>query len=95
MIRKGLWRLNYYVGFASEPFDMQANPQELLDLAGDPEYAAVMDDMEQALHRHVAPEIANAQAFQDQADMIERYGGREAAMKLGAPGATPPPAVPR
>ncbi len=26
-------------------------------------------------------------------DLIEKLGGREAALKLGAPGATPPPEV--
>ena len=34
---------------------------------------------------------ANAQAFDDQAALIARHGGRAAALALGAPGATPPP----
>ena len=37
------------------------------------------------------PEQVDAMAFADQADMIARYGGSEAALKLGAPAATPPP----
>ena len=37
------------------------------------------------------PLDVDAQAFADQAAMIARHGGREAALKLGAPGATPPP----
>jgi len=39
------------------------------------------------------PEAVNAQAFADQDQMIEQYGGRQAAAKLGAPSSTPPPEV--
>jgi choline-sulfatase len=47
--------------------------------------------MEAELRKLVDPEAADAQAFADQAAMIARYGGREKALKLGAPAATPPP----
>jgi len=93
MLRKGRWKLNYYVGFPPELFDMQNDPEELTDLASDPAYAADLAAMEHALRALVDPEAADAQAFADQDAMIERYGGREAAMKLGAPAATPPPEV--
>ena len=39
------------------------------------------------------PEATDAQAHADQATMIASYGGREAALKLGAPAATPPPSL--
>jgi len=35
----------------------------------------------------------NDLAFADQAVMIDDYGGREAALKFGAPAATPPPKI--
>jgi len=35
------------------------------------------------------PEATNAQAFADQAALIRHDGGKEAAVKLGAPGAHP------
>ncbi|MEZ5789916.1 MAG: hypothetical protein R3D34_03665 [Nitratireductor sp.] len=51
--------------------------------------------MEHELRKICDPETVDRQAFADQATMIEGYGGREAALKLGAPGATPPPSVHR
>jgi choline-sulfatase len=91
MLRKGRFKLNWYVGFAPELFDLVADPEELTDLAGDPAHAADLARMEAELRKLVDPEAADAQAFADQAEMIARYGGREKAMKLGAPAATPPP----
>ncbi len=91
MLRKGRWKLNHYVGFAPELFDLQTDPEELTDLAGDPNYAAIVKELENELRKHLDPEAVDAQAFADQEDMIARYGGREAALKLGAPAATPPP----
>lgn len=91
MLRKGRWKLNYYVGFPSELYDMVNDPEELTDLAGDPAHAATLAEMEAALRVIVDPEAADAQAFADQADLIDCMGGREAALKMGAPGATPPP----
>jgi choline-sulfatase len=93
MLRKGRWKLNWYVGFEPELFDMVADPEELNDLAADPARAADLAAMEGELRRLVDPEAVDARAFADQAAMIARYGGREKAMKLGAPAATPPPEV--
>ncbi|MFC3612175.1 sulfatase-like hydrolase/transferase [Lutimaribacter marinistellae] len=91
MLRKGRWKLNYYVGFAAELFDLEVDPEELRDLASDPDHAERLAAMEAQLRALIDPEAIDAQAFADQAAMIEGYGGREAALKLGAPAATPPP----
>ena len=93
MIRKGRWKLNHYVGFEPELFDLEADPEEASNLAGDTSYAAILADLMSELHSIVDPDATNAQAFADQAAMIESYGGIEAALKLGAPNATPPPKV--
>ncbi|MEX0337804.1 MAG: sulfatase-like hydrolase/transferase, partial [Arenibacterium sp.] len=93
MLRKDCWKLNWYVGFPPELFDLDKDPEELTDLARDPEHAKVLSKMESELRKHVDPEAADRQAFADQADLIAHYGGREAALKLGAPAATPPPEV--
>lgn len=93
MLRKGQWKLNYYVGFAPELFDMLNDPEELTDLAGSAAHATTLAEMEAALRDILDPEAVSAQAFSDQAALIERLGGRDAALKLGAPGATPPPAA--
>ena len=93
MLRKGRWKFNYYVGFTPELFDLKEDPEELNDLADNPDYADTISTLEAVLRENCDPEAMDAQAFADQAAMIERYGGREAALKLGAPAATPPPKV--
>lgn len=93
MLRKGRWKLNCYVGFDPELFDLENDPEELTDLAQDASYAGVLAEMSAALREIVDPEATNALAFADQADLIAGYGGRDAALKLGAPAATPPPEV--
>ena len=55
--------------------------------------ADVVAEMERALREVCDPVEMNDLAFADQDAMIARYGGREAASKLGAPAATPPPTV--
>lgn len=91
MLRKGRWKYNHYIGFPSELFDLENDPEELNDLAGNSEFAETRDMMEQELRKIVDPDAADAMAFEDQAALIAFHGGREAALKLGAPGATPPP----
>ncbi len=91
MLRKGRWKLHHYVGFEPELFDLIADPEEIRDLAADPAYTEVLKELTEELRARVDPDAANVQAFADQAAMIEGYGGLEAALKLGAPGATPPP----
>ena len=91
MLRKGRWKLIHYVGFADELFDLDNDPEELHNLAPQPELASVRQDLHAELRRICDPELTNAQAFADQAALIKRHGGRAAALKLGAPGATPPP----
>ncbi|MEX0339238.1 MAG: sulfatase-like hydrolase/transferase [Arenibacterium sp.] len=91
MLRQGRWKLNWYVGFPPELFDLVIDPEEENDLAPDPAYSDVLAQLETTLRAQVDLEAADAQAFADQAALIEGHGGREQALKLGAPGATPPP----
>ena len=91
MLRRGRWKLNYYVGFASEFFDLAADPEEMNDLASDPGHAGVLAKLETELRAVCDPEEVSAKAFADQDALIARHGGLEAARGLGAPGATPPP----
>ena len=93
MLRAGRWKYVHYVGFEPELFDLDADPEETTDLAGDPGCADIVASLDARLRALCDPEAVDRQAHADQAAMIERYGGREAALKLGAPGATPTPEI--
>ena len=93
MIRKGDWKYIHYVGFEPEMFDLANDPEELNNLAGAPAYQDKVHELHAELMEICDPEETDAQAHSDQAAMIAAYGGREAALKLGAPAATPPPKV--
>ena len=62
-------------------------------MANDPEHADTLADLEAELRAILDPVAVDKIAFADQADLIEYHGGRDAALALGAPGATPPPKV--
>ena len=91
MLRKGRWKYHHYVGFPPELFDLETDPEETTDLASDPAHAGVVAEMDVLLHEICDPETVDAQAKRDQAALVARFGGREAAMTIGAPGATPAP----
>jgi len=91
MLRKGRWKLIHYIGFPDELFDLWDDPEETQNRATDRATQTVLDDMHAALCAICDVDAVDAQAFSDQAAMIARYGGRDAALQLGAPGATPPP----
>lgn len=93
MVRKGDWKYIYYVGFEPELYNLSNDPQELKNLASDPLHANDLDDLHTELLKICDPETVDAQAHADQAAMVSSYGGREAALKLGAPAATPPPRI--
>ena len=91
MVRKGRWKLIRYMGFEDELFDLENDPEETKNVAQQAEYAEVIQVMRAELQKICDPVAVDQQAFADQAALIARYGGRDAALKLGAPGATPPP----
>ncbi len=93
MVRKGRWKYHYYVGYEPELFDLNADPQELHDVAGDRAYASVVDDMQRVLESICSPADVDAAAKRGQAELIAKHGGREHALTVGMPAATPPPGV--
>ena len=91
MLRKGRFKYHHYVGHPPELFDLEADPEELTDLAPDSAFASVLAEYEALLRGIVDPEDADRRAKADQRALIESHGGWERARKLGAPAATPAP----
>ncbi len=76
MLRKRQWKLVYFSeGFPALLFDMKNDPQELVNLAENPEFTAVKQSMVDSLHEILDPEKVNAMAFADQDKMVEKLGG--------------------
>ena len=91
MLRYGKWKYTYYVGHPPQLFDLEADPLESRDLAGDPDHAGTLRDAEARLRRIVDPEAATQQAFDDQDRVIAANGGEAAILGRGEFPHTPAP----
>jgi choline-sulfatase len=91
MLRDGRWKYLHYVGYASQLYDLESDPEELRDLAGDPAYADVLASCRDKLLQFCDPLEVDGRAKQRQAQLLAKYGGREAALARGDLGFTPAP----
>ncbi|MEM9682297.1 MAG: sulfatase-like hydrolase/transferase [Pseudomonadota bacterium] len=91
MLRKGRYKYHHYVGYRAELFDLRDDPEELVDRAADPAYAGIVAEMEALLRERLDPEDVDRRAKADQDHLIDRHGGPELAIGVGAPGTTPVP----
>jgi choline-sulfatase len=83
MLRQGRWKYHHYVRFAPELFDLATDSEELQNLSADPRFAAVLERMEAALRSICDPDAIDAAAKADQSALLERVGGKAAALGLG------------
>ncbi|MFV0386624.1 sulfatase/phosphatase domain-containing protein, partial [Paracoccus sp. (in: a-proteobacteria)] len=93
MIRQGRWKYIHYVGFLPELFDLQNDPEETRNLACEPEHAETLSRMRKRLREICDPERTDAEAFADQDALIARFGGVQAASRIGAAAAEPIPTM--
>ncbi len=80
MIRKGNFKYIHYVGYKPELFDLEKDPEEQNDLAGDEQYAGILREYESLLRGMVDPDDADRRANAAQKALIENAGGPEAVM---------------
>lgn len=90
-LRHGRYKYVHYVKYAPQLFDLEADPDETNDLAGDTQYAAVLADCLARLQGVCDPVEVDARAKRRQAELLERFGGRAAIIERGDIGFTPAP----
>ena len=82
MVRWGRWKYVHYVGHAPQLFDLEADPDELDNLAAadsvHPHAAEALAEGERRLRAICEPEAVNELCFADQKARIEELGGEEA-----------------
>jgi choline-sulfatase len=88
MVCDGRFKYHHYVGYRPELFDLEEDPEELHDLAGDPDLRPQLRMMEDRLLELLDPVQVDAVVRRDQRDLIARFGGRDKAWKRGNPGPT-------
>jgi choline-sulfatase len=91
MLRDGRWKYLHYVSYPPQLYDLQADPEELRDLAGDPAYADVLAACRKRLLEFCDPLEVDQRAKRRQAELLAKFGGREAALARGDLGFTPAP----
>ena len=92
MVRQGKYKYVHYVHYQPELYDLEADPEEMFNLADKPEFQIVVARYEKRLRDLLDPEGVNAQALADQAALIERHGGQEKVLDRGGIHGTPVPA---
>lgn len=82
MVRWGTWKFVYYVGQEPQLFDLEADPDELCDLAAsdtdDQRVRAALQEGERRLRQICDPEAVNARCFAAQQKRIAQLGGEAA-----------------
>ncbi|MFM8624891.1 MAG: sulfatase-like hydrolase/transferase [Betaproteobacteria bacterium] len=91
MLRVGHWKYCHYTDHPPQLFDLQSDPQELCDLAGDPAHADRLRQCLSMLLQHLDPQEVDRRAKARQQALLSSYGGREAALARGDLGFTPAP----
>ena len=90
-IRNGRWKYVHYAKYAPQLFDLDADPDETLDLAADPKHAGILAECRARLYAICDPEEVDRRAKARQAELLAAHGGREAVIARGDLGFTPAP----
>lgn len=77
MVRHRDYKYIYYVGCEPQLFNIKEDPNELTDLAQNPDYADVLTQMDKKLREFIDPEAADKQCRKEQAERLSLHGGKE------------------
>ena len=91
MLRVGRYKYCHYVGARPQLFDLEADPEELVDLATSSAHSGTLARCEARLREILDPEAVDARAKARQAALLAEFGGREKALARGDLGFTPAP----
>ena len=91
LLRRGPWKYCHYVDQRPQLFHLGDDPEELHDLALDPGRARDLQACEAALRRWLDPAEVDRRAKRRQRELLDRFGGRDAALGRGDLGFTPAP----
>jgi len=73
-VQLGLWKYIHHVGYRPELYDLDDDPDELVDLGESAAHAQVRNDCLDALRSIVDPQAANDAASASQAALIDKLG---------------------
>jgi choline-sulfatase len=91
MLREGRYKYMHYVAYPPQLYDLESDPEELVDVAGDPVHAEPLQRCQKRLFAMLDPKQVDMQAKRRQAALLAHYGGRERALAHGDLGFTPVP----
>jgi choline-sulfatase len=75
MLRKGPYKYVYYPDNPDQLFDVEADPDETTNLADDPEFAAIRDELADELRAVADPDAVDRRARRDQARRLAELTG--------------------
>lgn len=90
-VRVGKWKYVHYAKYPPQLFDLEADPDETRDLAGQAAYAEAQELCRRKLYGLCDPEEVDRRARARQAELLAANGGREAVIQRGDFGFTPAP----
>jgi choline-sulfatase len=93
MVRFGQYKYVHHVAYPDQLYDLEADPEELVDVIEAPEYAQVREEALGRLRTMLDPEKVDARAKRRQAELLKLNGGREAVIARGDLGFSVPPGV--
>ena len=92
MVRHGNYKyVRYMEDYPAQLFDLDADPDERVDLGSSPDHVSIVAEMESRLRNILDPERMDALAKADQIERLNAGGGYDQIVNKGVSGYTPAP----